>query len=234
MCEPLIFQYDKWCHFERLVKISDVCWKKNLYEVRNISGCISDNERNVIEKYFSLWEKQWDIVIQKLVFHEPLSDVDKQWILLLVALQLLRTPEIINRYVELIKSFDSSVSDNDAERFVRLASFIHGEASAESNWLLDIFLSKLSDKHLVVYYSDVPFVLNGSRPVMVYRLFEFFGDSFLLPVARNVCIGLLSYEPIAEYFDVCDECVFRLNYNMFLNDGRFVYSFASVKGYDIL
>ena len=57
--KPIIYQYDKEKDVEiQIPKVADICIEKDLYEIRNDNGVISEEERNLIEKSFGRLESK--------------------------------------------------------------------------------------------------------------------------------------------------------------------------------
>lgn len=228
-CEPSIYQYDKLNHVERTVNVNTVCYKKYLYELRDSNGSILSDTVNVIENYFSFLEGLWSGIIRKLIYHEPLSNDDKSLLCLLIVMQLLRTPEAIDINTESIKKVSPDISDVTASQFSRLASFMHGKMSFEQNWLLEIIADKIYDgRYFGILYSDIPFLLNGERPVFVVKAYQNSKENFLLPVCSHICIGLFLHKFNFGFLHLTESQTQRLNYGILYNGGRFVYSSASI------
>ena len=239
MRKPLIYQYDKVSHTERLVDIYDVCRKNNLYELRDENNNIVEAERNLIEKGFSVLESYWDKAIRKVINKSDLDETDENWLCLLIVLQLLRTPEIMkftsDWLYEVSDVIDKPLERYVADRYSKLATFVWGEVKPETNWILDMVLQfVLEDKFLVVYESDKPFILNGNRPVLCTHFCEESNNcTWFLPIADNYCLVLVDNE-MNRYVHINDAMVDYINSEIYANDGRYIYSSTSIVHNDIL
>ena len=241
--KPLIYQYDKEKGIERLVDIYDICQKKYLYEIKDESGMISDEEINLIENGFSRLECRWNKIIDKVEQGENITQDDRCMLGVLLVLQLMRMPEIMKFTVEWLhdKSVDigKPLTQNEADRYMKLASFVWGDVKPETNWILNILLGKiLVGKDVVIYHSNSDFILNGSRPVLCLKFFETDNIDnciWLLPITKNYCIGLAD-EGTTLYKDIDENLTHFINMHNFQNDGRFIYGSESimkrVKEYD--
>lgn len=235
MRKPLIYQYDKEKGIERLVDIYDICRKNNLYEIKDETGVISDKEINLIENGFSRLESVWNDIIDKVEQEKDITDNDKCMLGVLLVLQLMRMPEIMKFMTEWLydKSVDVGVplTQNEADRYMKLASFVWGDVKLETNWILNILLEKiLVGKDVVIYHSNSDFILNGSRPVLCLKFFK--TDTvnnyiWLLPIAKNYCIGLTSIETVLHK-DIDENLTHFINAQNLQSDGRFVYGSESI------
>lgn len=230
MRKPLIYQYDKEKGVERLVDIYDICRKNNLYEIKDESGAISDTEINLIEKGFSRLEFVWDKIIDKIEQGKNINADDRCMLGVLLVLQLMRMPEIMKFTSEWLynKSADigKTLTQNEADRYMKLASFVWGDVKPETNWILNILLENiLVGKDVVIYHSNSNFILNGNRPVLCLKFFEtdiINNCIWLLPITKNYCIGLTD-EGAPLYNDIDENLTHFINTHNFQNDGRFVY-----------
>lgn len=73
----VIWQYDKIKQIERIVSIDDVCWEKNLYEIKDDSGQILKGTRNEIERNFSIIESAWNRVFLQIINHRGINPDDE-------------------------------------------------------------------------------------------------------------------------------------------------------------
>lgn len=237
MRKPLIYQYDKDKNIERLVDIYDICRKNNLYEIRDESGIISDEEINLIENGFSHLESAWNKIIDKIEQREDITQNDRCMLGVLLVLQLIRTPEIMKFTSEWLynKSVDvgKPLTQNEVDKYMKLASFVWGNVKPETNWILNILLEKiLAGKDVIIYHSNSDFILNGSRPVLCLKFIEtddIKNCIWLLPIAKNYCIRLADEDKKAIlYRDIDKSFTHFININNFQNDGRFVYGSKSI------
>ena len=147
MRKPLIHQYDKNKDIERLVDVYDVCRERYLYELRDGSGFISKNELNLIENGFSCLESAWDKIIRKIEQKEKISQEEKDLLGILLVLQIIRMPEIMKFTSEWLYNTAINVgkplTQNEADRYMKLASFVWGRVKPETNWILNTLLEKI-------------------------------------------------------------------------------------------
>lgn len=235
MRKPLIYQYDKDKNIERLVDIYDICRKNNLYEIKDETGRISDKEINLIEKGFSRLEFVWDKIIDKIEQGKDITQDDRCMLGVLLVLQLMRMPEIMKFMSEWL--YDKSahmgktLTQNEADRYMKLASFVWGNVEPETSWILNILLENiLVGKDVVIYHSNSDFILNGSRPVLCLRICEtddIQNCRWFLPITKNYCIGLVNKCSML-YMDIDKGLTNLINIYNFQNDGRLVYGSKSI------
>lgn len=235
MRKPLIYQYDKETGIERLVDIYDICRKNNLYEIRDESGVISDTEINLIENGFSRLESVWDKIIDNVEQGRDITQKDRCMLGILLVLQLIRTPEIMkftsDWLLDTSMNIEKPLTKNEADRCMKLASFVWGNVKPETNWILNILLEKfLVGKDVIIYHSNSDFILNGSRPVLCLKFFEtsnIDNCTWLLPIAKNYCIGL-GNEGTMLYRNIDKSFTQFINAHNFQNEGRFIYGSESI------
>lgn len=237
MKSPIIYQYDKKTGTERVTKTKEICKERNLYELKDEYGHISEEEQNVIENIFSCYERKWSNTIKKILRQEQLSDEDITCLYLLIALQLIRTPEFIDLISEWLqetsKNIGKPINKNVSDRYTKISAFIWNNENPKANWILYLVLKfVLSDKELVIYHSDTNFILNGNRPVLCINLFknsDISIDYFLFPVSSHYCLGLINKDKAKSlYMDIPDGMTQFINTENFLNEGRFIYSCKSI------
>lgn len=234
MRKSLIYQYDKEKNIERMIDVYDACRVNNLYELRNEFGLIKDEERNLIEKRFSFRESIWNKILCKVDQHQKIDQKDQDWLGLLIVLQLMRTPEYMQIATQWIcdvsKDMGIFLTPNQADRYMKSASFDWSESSAERHWILNILVNKLVlAKHLVIYYSDETFILNSSRPVFALSPADDINYCQLyLSVSKHYCLCLANGNSNKLYIKAPNWFVKMINEHYFFNDGRFIYSSESL------
>lgn len=230
MRKPLIYQYDKEKGIERLVDIYDICRKRNLYEIKDELGMISDEETNLIENGFSRLESVWNKIIDKIEHRKDITQDDRCMLGVLLVLQLMRMPETMKFTSEWLyyrsAGIGKPLTRNEADRYMKLASFVWGDVKPETNWILNILLENiLVGRNVIIYHSNSNFVLNGSCPILCLKFFEtdvVNNCTWLLPIAKNYCIGLTD-EGATLYKDMDENLTRFINTRNFQNDGRFIY-----------
>lgn len=235
MRKPLIYQYDKIKNVERFVDIYDICRKDNLYEIKDETGIISDKEINLIENGFSRLESVWNEIIDKIEYRKDITQSDRCMLGVLLVLQLIRMPEMIKLTSEWLSNKSAGIgkplTQNEADRCMKLASFVWGEIKPETNWILNIlFENILVGKEVAIYHSNSTFILNGDRPVLCLDVFETNNIKnclWFLPIAKNYCIGL-TYDETALYKEIDTNFTHFINMYNFQNDGRFIYGSESI------
>lgn len=233
MRKQLIYQYDKEKSIELLIDVYKICRKNNLYEIKDESGTISDTEINLIEKGFSRLEFVWDKIIDKIEQGKNINTDDRCMLGILLVLQLMRMPEIMKFTSEWLYNefadIGKTLTRNEADRYMKLASFVWGDVKPETNWILNILLENiLAGKDVVIYHSDSDFILNGSRPVLCLKFFETDNiGNWLLPITKNYCIGLAD-EGTTLYKNLDKNLTHFINMHNFQNEGRFIYGSESI------
>ena len=235
MHKPLIYQYDKNKHIGQLVDISNICYSKYLYEIRDESGHISNKEINLIENGFSRLESMWDKIICKIEEGQCITQDDRCMLGVLLVLQVIRMPEVMefisNWLYDTSANVRESLTRNKADRYMKLASFVWGQITPERNWILHILLKHfLDNKDIIIYHSNSEFILNGNRPVLCLKLFETDDSRYYhwyLPVTQEYCITLVEGGKLFD-MDVDETWTNFLNLQNFQNNSRFIYGDKSI------
>ena len=235
MRKPMIYQYDKNKMIERLVDISEVCRANNLYELRDAKGNILEDYRNLYEQVFSNYESQWDkIIINKILKKQNLSEKEILMIYLLLVLQLLRTPDAIEYLSDFIlKSSEDIDNQHDADRIVKIATFIGIEPNSKINWILDKFLNDiLKNYQLIICHSHKNLILNGSKPVIGLHFFPqafAFPEILAFPITPNFCLVLkVGNTNKILYQELSSSAADMINKVSFDVDSRYIYSSESI------
>lgn len=231
--KPLIYQYDKIKCIERLVDINDICCKNYLYEIRDESGLIPEKEINLIEDSFSRFELVWNKIIDKIVKKENITQEERCLLGILLILQLLRTPEIMEFTSEWLYNtapyIYKPITRNEADKYMKLSSFIFDKVT-ETNFILNMLIQNiLVNRNIVIYHSDYGFILNEQRPVLYLSLFEDCSIKdclWLLPITKNHCVAAINGNAVSD-IDISKNFTRFINLRNFQNDGRFVYGSES-------
>lgn len=235
--KPIIYQYDKEKDIERQIpKVADICFEKNLYEIRNENDIISDEERNLIEDSFSRLESTWNVIIKKIEEKQDISKEERDMLALLLVLQLIRTPEVMKITKEWLNNacteINKSLTQNEVDKYSKLASFVWETVKPETNWFLyktlDVFLT---NKNIIIFHTKNDFVVNSNRPVMLLinsKSENIQNCQLLLPIAKNYCIGLTNEKNILHE-ELNEEATKFINGHFFKNDGQYIYASKSIK-----
>lgn len=224
-----VYQLDKNKKIERIVSVLDICYEKNLYEIKDENGQIL--ERNLIEKGFSCLEESWNKIINKIIAKQRITEDDKNMLGLLLVMQIMRMPEFIDAtstwLYSAVKNTDNSLTKNEADKYTKLASFVWGEVKPETNWMLDIMLREiLKDKSITIYHSNSKFILNGDSPVSFLNLDvpnNLSQVQWILPLTEHHCLGLLDKgNPL--YIDIDSNMTNFVNHQIFHSGGNWIYS----------
>ena len=228
MRKPMIYQYDRDKEQDRLVDIRDVCQKSNLYEFHNEDGSIVESLRNNIENTFSLYEFQWDIVINKIIDHRVLEDKDVAFIYYLFATQILRTPSVQSMGVDLTKTFLKDYEKNFTD--VQISNLIKIESlpvslQKDEQIILDFFLTVLAKKGIHVCRSNEILAINGDNPVVFYPDARYDFPDCALPITSHICLRLSEHKKKTRDIDMTPKETAAFNYrNICMSGGRFIYS----------
>lgn len=230
----LIYQYDTIKKIQRQVNIKDICFVKNLYELKDNDGKIIEDTRNVVENHLAVNEQKWDSVIRKILNNEKLSRNDIDLMYSLIAMQILRTPEILDWTSKNIKEIDNNLNENTSTKYAILANLMINEKSTPYNSrLLKIYLF-LKTKCFIIYKSKPTFILNSDKPVLCFsnNYISKCNDknaNFVFPISSNTCIALTNKRHKKLYKNISAFYTFILNRLIYKRNGRFLYCKESIE-----
>lgn len=226
---PQIWQYDKVENQERCVSIKDVCRENFLYEFRNADGEIILGTKNIIEIRLSELESKWGKILDKIGEHKPLSHDEICQIYILIAIQILRMPDMMKVASGSIQLVNNTISNQEADRYAKMASFPIGPITQEQHPFLNQVFEMFEGKSLVVFDSTVPFLLSGNLPIQTIPLPDFFPDEgiFFFPFSKFQCLIVSPGEYKSFYNILPSNLVHFINKRVLSNSKRFVY--GSVK-----
>lgn len=125
----------------------------------------------------SFTESVWNKIIDEIEQKKDITQDDICMLGVLLVLQLMRMPEVMKFTSEWLfdklASIGNPLTQNEADRYMKLASFVWGDVKPDTHWVLNVLLENiLAGKNVVIYHSDSHFILNGSRPVLCLKFFE--------------------------------------------------------------
>ncbi len=176
-----IYQYDviSGKQTSSWVPIKSICYSKNQYEFQNENGEIVF--RNLIERVFNKFEgifaNTFRSVLAKTRCKENyrlssfLSNQEKDFLLIFLVTQILRSPEILEAGIETAKEvYGSKMSDYEAKNMtLRICLPIYREIKPEEKTALNELLTWFEDMSFqigvadkdVLFTSDHPTILTG-------------------------------------------------------------------------
>lgn len=113
-------------------------------------------------------EQKWHSVIRKILNNEKLSRNDIDLMYLLMAMQILRTPEILDWTTKNIKKMDNELDENTARRYAIIKNLAINENSTPNDSELLKILLIFEPKYFVIYKSKATFILNSDKPVLCF------------------------------------------------------------------
>lgn len=235
MKKPMIYQYDKRSHTERFMDIYDVCRKNNLYEFKNDSGEIIEKYHNFIERMFSIFENNWNPVLNKVEHNEPLSDDDENFLAILMVLQFLRMPDSLSSLREMIQKLcqneNYTINENDLDVYIKASMFMWSDQYSKNNFIINTISSMmLNNKKIIIYKSKKPFIFNGTRPILHMKLYYALEDRWYLPISKHYCLSLVDEEANTPlYLPIPDAMTDILNTENIANKGHCIYGSISIK-----
>lgn len=219
-----VWLYDKQTCSDSICKINDCSFVDYLYELHDENGNILKHTINLIEHVLGRLETQWGEVLKKVRSFQYLNDKDLALLYALVAIQILRTPDMIDYAVKLFKNRNHHFSDRQLENFVKVKSFLSGLFPEEETSILYQLLELLVPYTLTIYSSLVPLVVSADVPVCMFVFNDSGKRIWTLPVSRSQCIVLSDDSNDKQYKWMTDIEAQHFNENILLGRGNFIIS----------
>lgn len=211
------------------VDICDICFEKNLYEIKNSEG--SFVAQNTIEKAFGRIERKVDRVIRSirdksenekcLNCPKILSEDDKSTLVIFITALLYRDPVTIELGINYLKKSNPDMGDREARNFTLLNLLPLGlDSEWDEKTIIRSAVGNLVGMAFQIGVADEDVVVTSDRPVVIWppkenepynrpRAVVFPLTSKLLlylfplesvdPIARN-CFVRLSADQINDYY----------------------------------
>lgn len=232
---PEIYQYEIDKAVEREVRIDKICYKNNLYEMKDNDGNIQN--RNLIENTLSCYERQWDRIIRKIEMRSnDITQSDVAFIYTLFSIQIMRMPLIQGMTVDWIQEQWPNLSNEESCRYAKALTLPLGQFDESTNILLAKWTELCCSRRIMVYISkakDEPFILNREFPVTgIFSADKPEDDAEMyFPISSHICLGLINGEPDkVTYVDTPYEFVRVINWLTCAKEGtKILYSQMSIK-----
>lgn len=224
------------------VNVRDVCFKKNLYEIRDSDG--SFIARNRIENVFSRIELNTDMVIRSIqdkaerenCLNCPhiLSENDKSYLIVFMTSLLYRDPLTIERYIAYLQSINPDMDNHEARNSALLNLLPLGlDSSWDENTLIRTALGTLSGMAFQIGISSEDALVTSDRPIILWpskedELYSRPG-AVALPLTSKIVLYLYPFEnvdPIARncFIKLSKEQIDGLCHNIAVFARRWIYS----------
>lgn len=225
-----IFQYDIYKKSTRMVNIKDVCKKRNLYEFKNNN---QQQLTNLVEKYFSLYERKWNIVFEKIMNNKKINQEQISYIYLFMILQFLRVPFNINGLTNKIQSDIPYLTNEQATNIV-LLNFFNEDIKS-----INIFkecVEEFSQFQIHIYHSNYPLFINDTHLVVPFIVDPYKKDineyipynnwvsqAFIATISPKCCIVLSNDMNKKIYKKMDNNMAKYINEQYFILSDRFIY-----------
>lgn len=232
---PYLWQYDKINKSERKIyNVKEICYQKYLYEFKDDNGQAIPETRNCIENLLGKYETAWAITLKNIMKYgkniKKITLDDWALVFILIAMQIMRMPEMLKFNTQYIQNGMVNVSQNQCEQYAKCISLIPHNVDKIECWMIRQLLALVTTKDIVIGHTDEVFLLNGDRPVLTFSAgtSSFTKASFYFPFDKHYCI--LMNQPIQQgknnmrYCDFPKAFVRFLNQQNYQNAGRFFYA----------
>lgn len=155
------------------VNVQDICFEKNLYEIRNTDG--SFVARNTIEKAFGKIEAAVSKVVTSIKQRAQnekslncttfLSEEEKNMLIIFITALMYRDPDTIKNGIEYIKESNPDMSDEQARNYTLLNLLPLGlNPEWDQQTIIRTAVTNLSDMAFQVGVTDNDVIFTSDRP----------------------------------------------------------------------
>lgn len=159
------------------VDIEDICYEKNLYELKDADG--SFIAQNRIEKILGKLEEQTSRVIelikaksqkgQCLNCSNILSEDDKSYLIIFITALMYRDPQTIKTGISILQSSNPDIDDRQARNNTLLNLLPTGiDAEWDENTIIKTAVKELCGMAFQIGIADDDVIITSDRPVVLY------------------------------------------------------------------
>ena len=198
-------------HTSVQVNIQNICFEKNLYELRNADG--SFVARNTIEKTFGKIETAVSNVfcsIKERAKNEKcmncttfLSEEEKSLLIIFITALLYRDPNTITRGIDFLKETNQGLSDEQARNFTLLNLLPLGlDAEWDQKTIIRSALANLSGMAYQIGMASDDVIFTSDRPVVQWPSHneEYLNrpKALVFPLTSRLVLFLYPLEDVAQ------------------------------------
>ena len=218
MLETGVYKFSKAEKTEEFLNPKNIKYGNYLFKLE-VTKIIDKNERIFLNRCFEQNIENFENVIQKLNKHQQLSENDTDYMYLLFALLLMRTPEFRKlEWKDLVKK-KVRLPEISYQRYSRICKIMCGRNRLNQDLLINALLQRLVKLNMFAYTSDGNFMINGFSPVLLRTNYYF-------PVSKDVCL-VLTNEKIRDFYSE-EDFALVIGSEMIKNDGPYVYGSKSL------
>lgn len=159
------------------VDVEDICYEKNLYELKDADG--SFIAQNRIENIFGKLEGQTSRVIelikaksqneQCLKCSTILSEDDKSYLIIFITAFMYRDPQTIKTGISILQSSNPDIDDRQARNNTLLNLLPTGiDAEWDENTIIKTAVKELCGMAFQIGIADDDVIITSDRPVVLY------------------------------------------------------------------
>jgi len=190
---------------QKAVPIKSQCYEKNIYEVKNSEGNIINQNliENALGNVENLFSNYRDELERKVFIEENfktpcfLTKEEKTFWVTFIAIQLLRTPTILNVAQDITKdTFGDLITDNEARGLARmycLPFYKEIEENSIEARFLDKIMSPFFKMHFHVFVNKNDNFITSDKTMYVYSpetpCEEY--ERVVFPITSSICLILL-------------------------------------------
>lgn len=202
------------------IQVDDVCFEKNLYELKDSNGSII--AQNSIENTFRQIEKNTCRVIRSIIDKSQnenclncstiLSEEDKSLLIIFITALLYRDPQTIVRGMRFLQEKNPNVDCRNARNFTLMNLLpLSGDPKWDNNTIIRSAIETLSSMFFQIGFTGNDNILTSDRPVIQWLSLDS-SDNRPRAVAFPLTSKLVLYMfPIENVEQTMRSCFFKMS-----------------------
>lgn len=213
---------------DKYVPTDSQCYQHRLYELYDEKHNIIQGTENMIENTLAELEKTIAPIIQAIQQNKLLSDEEQTGLALFTAIQIMRTPEVIDFYAAFLHQYAPQLTPCQSQQLARIQGLLI-RPSLKGNETLYKVLEWLCSYRMVVWRSpwNNAFIINQNRPVGVFMPTRGNPQNAIVtyPASATHCLAFVhDNQKNQEYYIATpSEWVDLVNYYNYTNKTTLVY-----------
>lgn len=213
---------------DKYVPTDSQCYQHRLYELYDEKHNIIQGTENMIENTLAELEKTIAPIIQAIQQNKLLSDEEQSKLVLFTAIQIMRTPEVIDFTADFIQQQVPQLATYQSQQLSRIQGLLIQSSHKEIK-TLDKVLEWLHSYQMVIWRApwNNTFIINKNRPVGVFMPIQGLPQNAIVtyPISATHCLAFVhdTNHNQKDYTTVSSEWVDFINYCNYTNNATLVY-----------
>lgn len=223
------------------IQVNDVCFEKNLYELKDSNGSII--AQNSIENTFRQIEKNTCRVIRSIIDKSQnenclncstiLSEEDKSLLIIFITALLYRDPQTIVRGMRFLQEKNPNVDCRNARNFTLMNLLpLSGDPKWDNNTIIRSAIETLSSMFFQIGFTGNDNILTSDRPVIQWLSLDSSDNrprAVAFPLTSKLVLYMFPIENVEQnmrscFFKMSEQQINDIQTNIAVCARRWIYS----------